>query len=498
MKATSNISYVDFQKKKNVTEQAIYNSWYDKWLDIKRACDPSKTIVHEAITFIATLEFLFTKNPDEIIFNKDLLQKKCKQGPRQRCRFLVQLADLYEITPHTVYDYKGKKYHYVYSAKRTKNSLEILQNPKEFYKKSAIKLVVNDDKNGLETSQKCLHTKSNLSASYIDNRNPIEEIPHSYANGGISKKEKIYKKEKSENETQATFAPCSLTQLEQVALTKTEEKHQLVTNCSQLTSQEEKSIELERKTRSEENTGMFAMSDLMAKVLNQPQKTEEMPEMKLEELPKLTEKEERAILLSRTLWQTFGEERSGEIQDDYKFVEQDQQKVCIQTKEMRLNDIEKAKIRKAIQSVYGDDVTIAMQVLAPASKEPMPSNENVQLPTSKANSLIFKSKLLTYNMQQMFNYPVDGVVKVIEAHGKIIVDTVAFLIERMTAPGAIDDLEQAVVETGLTLELHTRRVNHEYKNFQKDAIVLTPEKILKDREWLENKRKSLQEANNGI
>lgn len=272
----------------------------------------------------------------------------------------------------------------------------------------------------------------------------------------------------------------------------------MVTNCSQLTSQEEKIIELERKTRSEENTGMFAMSDLMAKVLNEPQKTEEMPEMKLEELPKLTEKEERAILLSRALWQAFGEERSDEIQDDYKFVEQDQQKVCIQTKEMRLNDIEKAKIRKAIASVYGDDVTIAMQVLAPASKEPMPSNENVQLPTSKANSLIFKSKLLTYNMQQMFNYPVDGVVKVIEAHGKIIVDTVAFLIERMTAPGAIDDLEQAVVETGLTLELHTRRVNHEFKNFQKDAIVLTPEKILRDREWLENKRKSLQEGNNGI
>ena len=96
------------------------------------------------------------------------------------------------------------------------------------------------------------------------------------------------------------------------------------------------------------------------------------------------------------------------------------------------------------------------------------------------------------------NSPVDGVVKVIEAHGKIIVDTVAFLIERMTAPGAIDDLEQAVVETGLTLELHTRRVNHEFKNFQKDAIVLTPEKILRDREWLENKRKSLQEGNNGI
>jgi hypothetical protein len=126
-----------------------------------------------------------------------------------------------------------------------------------------------------------------------------------------------------------------------------------------------------------------------------------------------------------------------------------------------------------------------------------PVNQNTVLPT-KSNLLTFKSKLLIYNMQQMFNYPVDGVVKVIETPGKIILDTVAFLIERMTSPGNIDDLERAVVETGLTLELHTRNAHPEFKNFQKDVIVLTKEKILKDREWLENHRKSLQEKNNGI
>ena len=269
----------------------------------------------------------------------------------------------------------------------------------------------------------------------------------------------------------------------------------MVTNCSQLTSQEEKSIELERKARSEEATGMFAMSDLMAQLLNEPQKTEEIPEMNLEELPQITDKQERAILLSRALWQAFGEERSGEIQDDYKFVEQDQQKVCIQTKEMRLNDIEKAKIRKAIQSVYGEDVTIAMQVLAPAPVEQIPpANQNTVLPT-KSNLLTFKSKLLIYNVQQTLSNPM---VKVIESHGTIIVDAVAFFIESLTHPGNIDDLERAVVETGLTLELHTRRVNQEFKNFDVKPIVLTPEKILKDREWLENKRKSLQEGNNGI
>lgn len=169
MSKAANVSYVDFQKKKNVTEQDIYNSWYDKWLDIKRACDPSKTIVHEAITFIATLEFLFTKNPDEIIFNKELLTKKCKQGPRQRSRFLAQLADIYEITPHTSYDYKGKKYHFIYSAKRTENSLEILKNPQEFYKNCRSKMFAISDKNDLHTSQKCLVSPTNLTTTYTAN-----------------------------------------------------------------------------------------------------------------------------------------------------------------------------------------------------------------------------------------------------------------------------------------------------------------------------------------
>ena len=50
-----------------------------------------------------------------------------------------------------------------------------------------------------------------------DKENPKEEINHSYANGFISKKGKTYKKEKPHEDKHATFAPCLLTQLEQVA-----------------------------------------------------------------------------------------------------------------------------------------------------------------------------------------------------------------------------------------------------------------------------------------
>ena len=486
MSKAANVSYVDFQKKKSVTEQDIYNSWYDKWLDIKRACDPSKTIVHEAITFIAALEFLFLKNPDEIIFNKELLKKKCKQGPRQRSRFLAQLADIYEITPHTSYKYKGKEYHFVYSAKRSKDSLEILKNPKEFYRKSVLKLVETPDKNDLDTSQKCLVSKTNLTTTYTANpsssqglpehRNPVdEEINHSYANGFISEKEKSYKKEKPHKDQHATFAPCLLTQQEQVA-------HN---------NQEEKATHTQHKERTSENTGLFAMSDLMAKVLNDPQKEEEIPEMNLEDLPRLTEKEERSVLLSRTLQQAFGEQRSSEIQNDYKFVEQDQQKVCIQTKAMLLNDIEKAKIRKTIQSVYGEDVTISMQLLEPTRVEPHKQETPVTAKDMpRGNWLKFKASISDSNLLSLLN---NRLVKVTEKEETLIIKASPLFIEDLTAGGHLTALEDAIVQTGITLELHYSGLNTSYTNAVKQKITLTPEQIIKDREWIRIHRKAINE-----
>ncbi len=486
MSKAANVSYVDFQKKKSVTEQDIYNSWYDKWLDIKRACDPSKTIVHEAITFIAALEFLFLKNPDEIIFNKELLKKKCKQGPRQRSRFLAQLADIYEITPHTSYKYKGKEYHFVYSAKRSKDSLEILKNPKEFYRKSVLKLVETPDKNDLDTSQKCLVSKTNLTTTYTANpsssqglpehRNPVdEEINHSYANGFISEKEKSYKKEKPHEDKPATFAPCSRAELGQVAHTY----------------KEEKATHTQHKERTSENTGLFAMSDLMAKVLNDPQKEEEIPEMNLEDLPRLTEKEERSVLLSRTLQQAFGEQRSSEIQNDYKFVEQDQQKVCIQTKAMLLNDIEKAKIRKTIQSVYGEDVTISMQLLEPTRVEPHKQETPVTAKDMpRGNWLKFKASISDSNLLSLLN---NRLVKVTEKEETLIIKASPLFIEDLTAGGHLTALEDAIVQTGITLELHYSGLNTSYTNAVKQKITLTPEQIIKDREWIRIHRKAINE-----
>jgi len=204
----------------------------------------------------------------------------------------------------------------------------------------------------------------------------------------------------------------------------------------------------------------------------------------------------RRMLLSKALWSTFGEQRSGEIQDDYKFVETEPHKVCIQTKEMRLNDIEKAKIRKAIASIYGEDVTIAMQIIAPLQNEPIPSDEVVELEhsVSKPNWLNFKSVIKNHSLFAALNNP--SLTTTEESPEKIIIEGVAFLIERIIEPGSLEELENAILKTGLTLELRTKNVHPEYKNFEKQPIVLTAKKVLEDKVWLSNIRiAELQKSN---
>ena len=76
-------------------------------------------------------------------------------------------------------------------------------------------------------------------------------------------------------------------------------------------------------------------------------------------------------------------------------------------------------------------------------------------------------------------------LKINEIPGKVIIETVPFLIDRLTSPGYLDELERSVLETGLTLELRVSNTHPEYKNFNKEAIVISPGKILKDMEFRE-------------
>jgi hypothetical protein len=499
-KNKANVVYINSYKKRNIVKS--YTKTDDDWLDIPRADVPTKTLAENSARLCGKVIYELHKNFDRPVYlTSQWFKKITKKKIHQNTRIRKQLSHIFNFVFYHSIQVEGEILFNVYEVSYTTQAYNILNFKDEKNEcntppiASANKLS-SESKNAVRSEHKC--------SSYIDNKEK-EEHPKG-CDSSFSDNEKLKIKNSTEQENQhATFAPCNLTEQEQVALTKTEEKHQLVTNCSQLTSQEEKSqsvtnchdfnaseekaIELERKTRSEEATGLFAMSDLMAKVLKEPQKSEEISEMKHEEIPKFTEEQERKMLLSKALYGSFGEQRSGEIQDDYKFVEITPQKVCIQTKEMRLNDIEKAKIRKCIQSVYGEDVTIAMQVITPEIK---PENQvfaeqNVQ---TKSNLLAFKAAIPDRVTLNILN---NRLVNMIETPKRIILEAAPFFVDQLTEAGNLAMLEDAVVKTGITLELHYNKQAQ-----SKKIIALTPEKILKDREWLENHKKSLQEKNNGI
>lgn len=466
-KSKANVVYISSYKKRNIVKS--YTKTDDDWLDIPRADAPNKTLAESSARLCGKVIYELHKNHDRPVYlTSQWFKKITKKQIHQNVRLRKQLSHIFNFVFHHSIQVEGEILFNVYEVSYTLDAYNILNFKDEKNESNTPPIACanklsSESKNAQGYEQKC--------SSYIDNKEK-EEHPKG-CDSSFSDNEKLKIKNLNENENQyATFAPCNLAEQEQVALT----------------SQQEKAIELDRKQRTSENTGMFAMSDLMNQLLNETQKTEEIPEMKPEELPLLTDKQERAMLLSKALYGSFGEQRSNEIQDDYKFVEQDEQKVCIQTKEMRLNDIEKAKIRKCIQSVYGEDVTIAMQIIEIKLQvaETIPSHQRQSFQAFK--SAIPDSKLIT-----LLTNPL---VKVAENSRGIIIEAAPFFIDQLTEAGNLAVLEDAVVKTRINLELNYKGTNSEYANNIKKPIVLSLEKILKDREWLENHRKSLQEKNN--
>lgn len=453
---------------------------------VTRPNDRRRKISLKARNLLTNLLQMILKNPhkEEFVDHTFLSQITEVYSSKQNARLLDQISDIIDSTYHAYVKFQGKSRTYGYVIKLTEDGYERAKNPVAFYSD------LDGQKCPVDPTKMSTQVDKNVQI-YKDKENPEEEINHSYANGFISEKEKSYKKEKPHKDKPATFAPCFPSEQEQVASTNQAENSQSATSCSQLTSQEEKAIELEHRQRTRENTGLFAMSDLMAKVLNDPQKEEEVSKMNLEELPQITDKQERAILLSRSLRETFGEQRSSEIQNDYKFVETDQQKVCIQTKAMLLNDIEKAKIRKCLHSVYGEDVTIVMQLLEPIEAEQQTQEiPNIAKSTGKQNWLKFKGNI---SDSELLNILTNRLVKVTEKEETLVIEAAPLFIEDLTAGGHLTALEDAIIQTGITLELSYSGLNTSYANAAKQKITLTPEQIIKDREWIRVHRKAINE-----
>jgi hypothetical protein len=183
MKANSNIISFNpsLRNIARLTENDIFNTCYDKWLKIPRACNTSKTIVNEAIWFIAAIEFLFLRHPDEVIFTYDLLRNKTVAGKKQINRYLKQIAKLYNIKRRKKYFYRGKFYEGIFTATRIANSLEILADPKLFYEKQKAKTqpTLESNENG-QICPKTLTKRTNLSVSLYRVEEGIEDIPQGY------------------------------------------------------------------------------------------------------------------------------------------------------------------------------------------------------------------------------------------------------------------------------------------------------------------------------
>ena len=418
---------------------------------VTRPNDRKKRISLKARNLLTNLLQMILKNPhkEEFVDHKFLSQITEVYSSKQNANLLDQISDIIDSTYHSYINFYGKHKTYGYVIKLTEDGYERAKNPVAFYTDSSEKIFPS------ESQKISTRVKKNFQL-YKDKENPEEEINHSYANGFISEKEKNYKKEKPHEDRYATFAPCSRAEPEQVAalVENQNSQNESVTNCDEL------------------------------------QSSKEIPKMKQDNIALLADAQTRKMLLSKALWKAFGEKRSGEIQDSCIFRELEPDKVGIYTGDMLLTDVDKDKIPKAIKSVYGENVKITGLRLASIAKEQEhPSNDSTQVeitPKSrpeKQNWLKFKSLIITNNLTSMLNNPM---LKVIETPGKVIIETVPFLIEKITAPGHLDELERVILETGLTLELHGRNPHPEYKNFYKDPIVLSPEKVLKDQGFKEN------------
>jgi hypothetical protein len=417
---------------------------------VTRPNDRRRKISLKARNLLTNLIQMILKNPhkEEFVDHTFLSQITEVYSSKQNTRLLDQISDIIESTYHAYIKFQGKSKTYGYVIKLTEDGYERAKNPVVFY----------SDSDG----QKCLVDPTKMSTQvdknvqlYKDKENPEEEINHSYANGFISEKEKTYKKEKSHEEKHATFAPCSLNGAEQVAqVTEQQNKpNESVTNCDQL----------------------------------QPSK--ENPEMKQDDIAPITDEQTRKMLLSQALWKALGTQRSGEVQDSWIFRELEPDKVGIYMGSIRLTDMEKEKVPEAIKSVYGQNVKIiGLKFGSKDNEQEDLSNEKVKAPiypiskNKKASWLEFKAAIRITNLINMLTNPV---LKIIEIPGKVIIETVPFLIDRLTAPGHFDEIERVVFQTGLTLELHSTNPHPEYKNFYQKSIVLTAEKILKDMEFRE-------------
>jgi hypothetical protein len=172
-----------------------------------------------------------------------------------------------------------------------------------------------------------------------------------------------------------------------------------------------------------------------------------------------------------------------------EIIELEPDKVGVYTGALPINDIDKVKIRQALKSVYGNNVQITKINTRPSeqneqeeiSKDIPPSILPRYDWSKKATWKDFKISIInnSKNPFALTNLLKDPMLKVTEELDRVIIESEPNLIERLSSPiWYLEDMERAVIETGLTLELKVDNNHSECKANPPKVVVLAPEKII--------------------
>jgi len=212
---------------------------------ITRANERNKTLGNkQSKTLLTSLaDRIKNSKNGEIFIDHDWISTITDCLPDQNTKIMGQLADVLDFKYHRSVIFEGKKRHYGLIVKFTHDGQKRLTNPELFYD-------VPSPRKAQKTSEitpKKIEVMTEKNRLYI--RDMGKEIPHSYANGGISVAEQKQVAQVTEQQNNP---------------------NQSVTICDRL----------------------------------QPAK--EIPEMKQDDITQATDEQTRKMLLSQALWKALG------------------------------------------------------------------------------------------------------------------------------------------------------------------------------------------------
>jgi len=514
-KKSSRLYFKD--KKTNKIKRLSDNIFRDLKL-IPRANDSSKKLSLKARNLLTNLFQMIQKSSHKEIFvdHKFLSEKTEVESSKQNARLLDQISDIIDSAYHNHINFHGKYLSYGYVIKLTENGYEKATNPEKFYS-------VSDGQKCLSSSTKMstqMDKNVHLFISKQDTLQEIEEIAYGYIS---SIEEEVSIKERNNARAQekenTTCSNAILTEHSQVAIPEPKET---VTACDDtnkpklLTSVEEKAIHLQRMQRDPNEQSEWSLSALMKKIISKQEnvgvlqlevetipsispieKSVDQPKteilsnneeafMKQEETNLISEKETRKMLLSKAIFDAFGT-TANEIQDNCKFEETEVGKVTIKPAiGVSFNDIEKAKIRKCIKSVYGEGVVLALvNTNLYVNKEPVVTESGFArsdvLETSSQNNpqwLQFKSALTKVLLKKHEEKIALHIWKNWFDKLRVRDDTTSqklILVGSVFTIQWIDDkfgleLENAVLASNLTIELRDEANRNRPLIFSKETI----------------------------